>query len=71
MYMALHLTPYTPAPLHPCTLRFQAQGLCGYLQQALNDPRFPRNSVSPDAKNIFLESVGAMVLKRGWSGVKV
>ena len=48
----------------------EAQFLCGHLRMAVSDSRFPRGSVSDEAKQLFLDTVGNQILKQDWSGVK-
>jgi hypothetical protein len=46
------------------------QLLCGWLSEAVVDPRFPRCDVSSDAKSQFLAAIATYSAKQDWSGVK-
>jgi len=46
------------------------QLLCLWLNDAINDPRFPRYDVSNDAKTQFLSAVAIHCGKQDWSGLK-
>jgi hypothetical protein len=48
----------------------EAQLLCGALAASMHDPRFPRASVTDDAKQQFLNFAGLSAAKGDWSGVK-